>query len=563
MVHFAAPVLALASLAAAPAVHHAIELEAVESCAIEPVAAADDLASLLPADAVATLRASSLRRALRNVMLLTGKVADDDRALLEFALSDADVESGPWIEQLDLDRPCAAAVAFQAGGEPEFTIALPAHDPQALISPTGTALFGLRAHTAGNYIVMESAETASAAPALESSAFAALVPHDLAFQLDLQQIRNAFGPLIDMGFDQAESSIDSAEENEEAADVLLDGLNDARQMWKSADSIVGYLNERSGRLEMGGDIAFVGAEWVTKRYGAERYDLSSVARLVDPDAALSALWSGSRKFDATQNAHWMELIEGELGENIEPLARLQTRAVELATEQAGPLTAMNLSIGVDGMFGAVYLSTADSAKLVEQLAGIFGAPEWNAMGLAFTGPHESTVQGVTWREYVAAIEVAKVVEALAPEAEFDAESQLQAQRAVEAFFGHQGLRVALSSTDGFAIARLGGDERYARATSARLARPTPALPPQFVEALERTKGASTAVVSRFDLGLLLQQASEFAAGIGQPMDVPTSLLGLRLPITVHGALSPEFARGGVSIDSAELVRFIQALEQDN
>ena len=151
---------------------------------------------------------------------------------------------------------------------------------------------------------------------------------------------------------------------------------------------------------------------------------------------------------------------------------------------------------------------------------------------------------------------------LAPDEPVDDADLAQAQRAFDALFGARGLRLGFATTEQFAVLRVGGEASGASEALARLTRPAPALAPSLAHALASADGACSAAVFQLDLGRLLEQVELFAAGLGESLDTPLALRGESLQLVAYGAVAPRRVQAGFALDTAQLRRWVRALEQE-
>jgi hypothetical protein len=554
---FALPV-ALAPLPSAA--HHGIAPLPRESCSLE-IVAADELERLLPADAVVVFRAASVNALLEPFARWSGDAAADPAgALAEWF--DSDVTARDVFERLDFERPAGFAVELDETLSPRFTLAFPADDAEGLAALAGQHIPTLRARVSGNYVVLESDEP-QAPNTRPNAAALALAGRDLGLHVDLASLRRAFGPLIEMGFDQAEVQLDADAESDPAAALALEQIDDGRRLLASAASFDAYAMLSGANVSLQGRLELQDDSWTRTKLGGTPRNMVGLARLVDPTAAVTFVQSGEQGAHAKQGLAVLELLEDGVDERARPMFALLGRSLELLGERKVDAWVLNLAVGVDGLQASTYMGSPDSAALLESLAGWIAAKEWSELGLEFSGPHESMAGGAAWREYRAKFDVERFARQIAPEFATagvpDAAQLAEAQRALDALFGSRGLVISLAAKEGLVVMRVGGGEAHALECIARTERPRPSLPPALADAFAAVNGAHAASIVQVDIGRVLAQIESFAAALGESVDLPAGLSGESLPITFHSAAAPRSLWGGLSIDAHQLTRFLQVL----
>lgn len=555
----AALVLACPFLPASP--HHGFEPPRAAACALNE-APLDDIALLLPDSSVAVLRASSLRELAGALETFTDRGAEPlDEILARWGAGSGE-PTRRIVEQLDLDRPAGLAVALGSGNSPVWIVVVPAIDAAALAAQLPHRWEWLQVRTAGGYVVISSDELEAPA-GLSRVAASALGSHDLQLHVDVARLRAVFGPLLEIGLDQAEAQLDARSESDPAAELVLEQLDDARSLLRDADGFDAHLDAVEGRLAIGAELTLRDGKWAAQRFGERSFDLHALSRWLDPQAAFAAISAG----DASVQVRHREALAAALADvadgRLRPLLDLYERALNLVDAHASGGCVANLGLGVDGVEGALYVQSEDPARLLAELRELFAAPEWSEVGMAFSGPHEFTAGGLNWKQYSASVDLRAMASRLAGDAiaasapEFD-----EAQRSLEALLGRGGARVSLASAPGVACICIGGDEAKIIEAAQRTARPRPAFGRGLIEALTAADGAAAAFVAHCDFGLWLEQIDRFAAAIGEPIDLPASLAGQRLPISAHAAVLPTSLRLGVSVDARELARFVEAASGD-
>jgi hypothetical protein len=546
-------------VAAVRTAHHSIALQPRESCEFE-LGSAGELEALLPNDAVVVVRAASVNALLAPLASWSGDPAMDPAAALAEWVGGLDPTARDLFGRLDLDRPAAFALALDAAQSPHFTLALPALDSVGLAQLAGAHVPLFRARASGGYVVLESAE-APAASGRPNAAALALAGRDLGLHVDLARLRTAFGPLIEVALDQAEVQLDAQSGEAPAAALALEQFDDGRRLLASAESFDAYAVLGAENVQLQGRLELRDDTWTRARFGATPRNVLGLARLVDPQAALSWVQTGEQAAHASNGLAALQAVEGGLDARLRPALGILTRALTLLRDHPVDASVFNVALGVDGLQGSLYLSTQDSAALVASLAQVFAGEEWRALGLEFSGPHESTVGGAAWREYSAKFDVERLARQLSPDEAPDAEELAEVQRGLDALLGPRGLSISLANKEGLAIVRVGGGDAHALECIARTERPQQGLPPALADAFADANGACAASIVQFDLGRLLAQAEGFAATLGESLDLPAELRGEGLPITFHAAAAPRSISGGLSIDARQLARFLRALRE--
>ncbi len=553
-----------AALAPRPlaAAHHGIAPLPRESCALE-LGAADELELLLPAGAVVVFRAASVDALLEPLARWSGdSAADPAGALAEWFGSD--VTARGVFERLDLGRPAGFALELDESLSPRFTLAFPADDAEGLAALASEHIPMLMARVSGNYVVLESEEPQ--APNTQPNAAAvALAGRDLGLHVDLASLREAFGPLIEMGFDQAEVQLDASSQSDPTAAVALEQIDDGRRLLASATSFDAYAMLSGENVSLQGRLELSDDTWTRAKIGSTPRNLLGLARLVDPRAALTIVQAGDQGAHASEGLAMLELLEGNSDERAQPVFALVKRSLALFGENKVDSGVLNLAFGLDGLQASMYFSSPDSAALLEGLARWISAEEWSTLGLEFSGPHENSTGGAAWREYRAKLDVERFARQLAPELAAegapDAAQLAEAQRALDALFGPRGLAISFAAKEGLVVIRVGGGEAHALECIARTERPQPSLPSALADAFAATNGAYAASIFQLDLGRALAQIEGFAAALGESIDLPVGLSGESLPVTFHSAAGPRSLWGGLAIDAHQLTRFLQVLRE--
>lgn len=537
--------------------HHGIAPAPTEACALESNAASE-LEDLLPAESFVVVRAQSLNALLDPLASFSGSVDQDAAALwrqLSAALPDGFASAA---DHLDATRPVGLAFWLDAARSPQMTVALPTVDPAALELALSSLPATLHLRSTPTYVAIDSHEPA----ALGSSALSATPANrDLAVSVDLAALRTTFGPLIDLALDQAEHELDSRAANDGAASVALEQFDTWRTLLRTAERFEGYLDLDGEQLEARGRLALADARWTQAQFGLERRQVLDLGRCVDPTAALSVAHCGQSSAHAKQGLALLSDVEGALDDCWAPIVALAREHFGALAEQEGDASVLNVSLGLEGVFASLYLRSTSPEALCAKLESTLSSSSWKDLGVSFSGPHESLSAESTWREYAARLDVQALARRLAPEEANDPGHIAQVQSAVDDFVGPQGLRIALTAVDGFAVVRVGGSPAQALECVARLRRPQPSLSNSLADAFARSNESCAATIAHLDVGALLAQAELFAAGLGRSLDLPTGLGDERLPITFFAAASPSEFNGGLTLDARQLARLIQALRE--
>jgi hypothetical protein len=504
------------------------------------------------------VRLASLRSALEPWLSL----AQEEPLSLEQALGElaGDPQSRELLAALDFDRPVALALMLGDGGEPQFVAVVPCADPAAVAAQAGGVFPGVTVRATAEHLVIESApfEAGASAPA----AWASLAAHDSAAWLDVAGLRRAFGPLIETALGAIEGELDAASDTDPAAAAALEQVDEARTLIDAAQTLELFVDWRGGRLESGLSLALGDERWTKSRFGERTYDISGLGRLMDLGAAASSASVGDGRRTFEQLDTFLDALPADVPAEVAPLIELARGVLEPLRKSEGHATVSNLRLGVDGIEVTQYVGCPQPLALVDGLTQWLGLEAWNQLGVSFQGPQESLAGGATWREYAGRIDVREMARKLAPDEPVDDAELAQAQRAFDALFGARGLRLGFATTEQFAVLRVGGEASGASEALARLTRPTPALPPTLAQALASADGACSAAVFQLDLGRLLEQVELFAAGLGESLDTPLALRGESLQLTAYGAVAPRRVHGGFALDTAQLRRWVRALEQE-
>lgn len=535
-------------------IHHGIAPEPLERCALEAHAPAE-LDALLPAASLVVVRVDSLGVLLEPLARVAGEDASGLWAQIVGAAANG---LGQGLAHVDMSRPAGLAVWLDAAHSPQLTLALPTNNPAALQQLVNERIPQLRPRNSGDYLAFDSAEPL----ALGSTSIAGfLADRDVALVVDVAGLRAAFGMLFDAALDRAEQQLDARAASDGAAGVALEQFDTWRAALRTAERFEGRLDSDGEQLEVRGRLAFANSSWTQAQFRLERRDVLALARCVDPHAALTVAQCGDRSQDVRRQLALLSSFEDALDPRWAPIANLARAHLDALAQDAGDASVLNLTLGVDGVFASLYLRSSAPQTLCERIETTLASESWRALGVNFSGPHESLSGESTWREYAAHLDVQALARHVAPQDAQDPVRIAELQSAVDEFVGAGGLRIALTAADGFAVLRVGGTAAQALECIARLRRPRPNLPAALADAFALSNEACAATIAQLDLGALLAQTESFAAGLGQALDLPVALAGERLPLTFFATASELELNSGFTLNLRQLARFVDALRQ--
>lgn len=549
--------LAAFPLAVALPLHHGITSTPSEACALE-ASAAGEVEQLLPSASIVLLRAASLRSILDPLARHCPDAGEDTASLLARTVGARPELFAEGLAHFDESRAVGLAVWLDAARAPQLTLALPAIDSAALAQVLTARYPRLRTRISSGYLALDSAEPAALGASALSGSHS---DRDLELIVDVAGLRTAFGPLIDLALDQAELQLDARASEDGAAGVALEQFDDWRMLFRTAERFEGYLDSSGDRLEARGRLSLADSSWTQAQFGLARTAVLDLARCLDPQAALSVAQSGERSEQARRSLELLASVEEALDDRWTPIVALLREHWGVLADQSGDGSVLNVALGVDGVFASLYLRSAAPEALCERIESALGSAPWRELGVSFSGPHESLSGASTWREYTARLDVHALARQLALQDGQDPGRVAELQSAVDGVLGQEGLRLALTAADGFAVVRVGGSAAQVLESLARLRRPQPSLPGALADAFASSNDACAATIAHFDLGAFLAQVELFAAGLGHSLELPAALSAERFPVTFFASASPLELNGGVTLDAGQLARFVEALRE--
>jgi hypothetical protein len=517
--------------------------------------AADRVSELLPKAAVAVLRARSAQTLIDDANLFTGAESEDRftaESLFE-PLGVSEISS-----KVALDRPLGVALVIDEGMQPQVWAAVPVLDAAGLIAAIPPES-GLKAFDEGDYVLVG----AGLARPEGGAALATAGGDDVAVEVDLARVFETYGMLIEQGLSMAEAQLDAEMgEDPAAAELATEQLSRAREVIDSARALKLALRTTGSRVEFLGALTIGEGSPMTEWVPEKRLDLSRAAALIDPRAMMSFVAYQDPTHDGFGQLGLIESIKNDVPPQLAGLLDLELRMLrELGPKMTG-LSAFSADLGAGGLRACSYVESKQPAELIGALGKLLMAPEFAQLGIEIEPSAPREIAGKNWAEFRLRLDIPTLIEAFGETDEpIPAEDLADAERALAAILGPDGLRIGVTEHAGMVVYHLGGDDAYVAKSIQRIGSQPSNLSPGLGNAFANARSVQTGFLGQMDLGRLMNQVADLSRTLGEPMELPTEMIGNSFPLTVHVVADGLVWRGGLELDAADLARFVEAMEK--
>lgn len=511
----------------------------------------EDAARLIPADATILVRFDSLSGLADLANSFVAAVGMEER--LDAATMVAQMKCPLDASALDLGKPIWFAVAIDpAAPVPAMTWVAAVKDAVAA-KRLQEELHG------GPYDLLFQGEFVGfsmrpdyAAAAEPSPLVAAMAPGLVSLHVDLGALMQAFGPVLDMGLQQARMQMESTALEQETGgfdlaplmESYFDGIEVALGSVQSLDVA---LERRGDRLAMTTSLLARPDSAMDGWESDVRVDLARLAGHLHEEDSLQMLgawdWADfQRRFGSFIEAA-LDAYPPELSTQ---LGKVWDEQVALADELL-PGVASSVRFGAQGVEGVYALRAKDPAKVVARLGEIlasFTAPE-NVFSFEAQEPLvDGERRAVLWRMRMDWDALAR----LAPE---DSD---ELKELFEKIYGSEALIGLVASADEVVV--LFGTAASVREAFGRSGHPTP-LRPALARLLERSGGGTPSFAYTFDFGRLMASMRDLMSVISpdEMPPMPGGPMEIGYWFSIRGALWS----GGMETDLQQVRAFVKAM----
>lgn len=522
--------------------HHSLALFAGIVLAPSLAFGQSDLEALIPQDAFFVVRASSL-----------GQLEDVSVAL---AAAFAPGEDAPNLSEgfvghlssLRKDLPAALAASLR-GGELITTLILPTGDAATMRSEMDAAPDSAAPINRGAYMGFCDGREYRGGGAAFMQDFPA---GTLAMRLDLAKIVEIYGPMIEMGLDQARMMIDqglgevagNGIDMEAIMDVYFEAFDN---LLLSAQILDISSSLTAGELTLEGALQ-VGPKSPMGRLASEtRCDLVTMAKSIPVDGAMSTFVMGLDYGEFM--AGYMELMEGLMSiypeEMRVPMAGIM-KAYSKSLSNAGP--SIGGSFSMDGGMNFSYLMEVDQPEsTVADMRSIYANKDWQNEMFNFDAPTDLSIDGVAGFESIMHMDMETLMA-----------GELGDQEMVslmDSLYSPYGLPVWIGSTEEHLVITVGPNLNNRQQALQCIKQPSSSLSPGMDWALKAIGTSTPSMAIEVDLAAATRQLIPLFQTLAPllPEGLPASA-----PFTEYFVIDGPVWRGGMRIPLKPWAEFIRA-----
>lgn len=525
--------------------HHSLALIAGMLLAPSVALGQSDLEALIPQDAFFVARASSL-----------GQLEDVSVALAE---AFAAVETAPsltdgflgHLTSLRKDLPAAFAVSLR-GGEMITTLILPTSDAAGMRAQVDAAPDSATPIIRGAYVGFCDGSEYKGGGAAFMRGFPA---GTLAMRLDVAKLIEVYGPMIEMGLDQARMMIDeglgavpdTGMEMEAIMDLYFDAIDN---FLLSAQILDVSTNLTDGEWTLEGALQ-VGPKSPMGRLASDtRCDLTSMARSIQGEGNVVSFVTGFNYGEVMEG--YMELMDEIMSiypeEMRAPLTGIM-KAYSESLKDAGP--SMGGAFNMDGGMNFTYVMEATQPEsVVADMRSIYSNKDWQNEMFNFDAPSDLTIDGVAGFQSRMHMDVqALVTEGL---------NDQNLKPFMDAIYGPDGLPVWIGSTEKHLVITGGSNLNNRQQTLQRIKQPSASLSPGMDWALKAMGTSTPSMAMEMDIVAALRQLAPTLGSMGSaiptlPEDLPSSAT-----FTEYFVIDGPVWRGGLRLPLKPWAEFIRA-----
>jgi hypothetical protein len=509
------------------------------------VAVPTEVAELVPADAFLFAQVRSLDELESDLARLRAVLPD---GLPQGTLRQAIGAQLPINATLiDGTRPLGLALtlAEDPEAEPDAVAILPVSDVEAFLRGLETS--GPRPAGRGDWVAVPLGS--SYAPAETPVALARTVPAgDLAVNVDLKRLLEAFGGEIDAGLAMMRSDMSSAPmaPGIDTAAFADAWSNQMRELLDAAEGISFAVDLDGTAVGLFG--AFTAAEGsaLVEGWAGAPADPGRLAGYLPEEhpVAMAAAW------DLVGGARRSAPFFGDLLSQLDPALHAQvedtTTALEQLYEGFGDEVAISAGVADGALEFSYFFEVPRAAELLPRYARALEGVVLSAEGVTWEGPFEAMVADVPVVQYRVRLDS----DWEPTDGSLTADEVAALGDALRALHGEDGMRITAAGYGDVLALVVGGDDAVDRAVTA-LSRGPGEEREGLSEAAEEVRGANPSFVLHIDLRSALRQVSALVAGAeGLPLLPPDVLEGAPVPIVLYGALDGRTWYGGLAVDVA-------------
>lgn len=525
----------------------------------------EDMARLLPSDAVLYLQASSVS-ALDALIAEFGRVVGEEAplewlsALAMFGIDRAD---------LDADRPLGLALGLTPDGQPVPTLVLPVADPAVFVET-----LSFPSASRGGYVAVSMAPL-NASPEGTNTLAENMPDSTLSLRIDLRKLLEPFRPMIDVQLDLVQAAMADTEDLapgmgdlEEFFSLYMSGI---RSTLDSADMFSLGVGREGDTLHMSFALDVLEGSVLAGFASDEPTGLGQLATCLRGDEPVVVMMGADmqdlmRRFEPLTRAS-MQMYPEPIREGMQEYMQSMNRLHALI----GSALVYDLDVGEGGMFGMVfrgYFAPVDPEAFLATYESVLATDAFEAMGMSFSAPVRSAVDGVSVTNFVLEVDTsimtqAMEVDAEKPYTEIDYTARDEMVRMLETMYGDGGVRMSVAQKDGRAVIVFGGDDTYLEESIARLGAGSGTLPAPLRTALEQIGDRNPSMVVHLDLGRFTAMMLGITANFMPDAEVPAvaDLEGISAPLTMYGTVEGHTWRAGLVLDLAGLAELVQRLRR--
>ncbi|MFT7678648.1 MAG: hypothetical protein ACI8QC_002642 [Planctomycetota bacterium] len=521
-------------------------LALLASLALAPSAAIgqSDLDALIPQDAFFVVRTTSLDNLLGLATSMTEAFIPGEPT--------PDLASGflGHLTSLSQDRPAAFAASLR-GGEIVSTMILPTSDAAAMQAEFDAAPDRMTTLVRGGYVGSCDGSTYEGGGA----AFMQDFPKGmLAMRLDLSQVFETYGPLIEMGMDQGRMMMDQTmEELPESGmdmgaimDVYFDAIDDFILSAEVLDMSFGLVE---GQLTLEGALQVGSKSPMGRLASTTRCDLMPMAKRLHVEGSIGSYVMGA-DYGLFMDSYldfmggMMDLYPDDMRGPLEKVMQIYSQMFE----GAGP--GMGGTFDMNGGMNATYFMQAEKpTESLAKIKALYSDDSWQTPSIRFNGPQDLTIGSTPGFESRLFMDMS----ALMAEDEFTPDLQ----PIMDAMYGKDGYPMWFGATGEHLVMAVGPKLPQRELALQALEQGTSAVSPGLKWAIESMGTSTPSMAIEMDMAAVFEQMLPIFAALdlsspGLPSDLPASA-----PFTEYFVIDGPVWRGGMRMPLkpwAELIR---------
>ena len=488
------------------------------------------IASLVPTDATALVRISSVE----NWEGIASRLRADASTSLPDALGMLTGLLGLESSAVERGRPLFLCINLQPGmAPPLLTLIAPVKDPGAI--PNAAA-------TANGYVAL------SQLPEYEAGGSplpGKLLDGDLSARCDLAKVVTVYRPMIDMtlnGLEQvmAVAAAQSGAGGEGFGDVAAGISEWAQGIVDSAGTLDMVVNHDDGVFDL--QLASTPKKGSKAGEVRARSRLVEISRYLPQDMPVTFL----ARFDAAALNRLFMPIVSAMAEALPVEERKAMEDYANRINEIGKLLsdnwAMAMDFGKHGFSFALVGTSSDAQAYVTAYQELVTSPALESMGMAFTSGAPRKVAGTQVYSLRMSID-AKTY------AEFAGGQAAGMEPAMAAMFGKDGLALELAAKDNLIFIATG------KLMDGMLEADKPAA---WLERAAREIGGELSFLARVEMRGFMHGISELMEKMMPMMPAPTFPKGGDLPVLLYGTVDGRIYRAGATADIGKLSAFFRA-----